>query len=72
MTPEERRADFIDRLLKRFPGTPIAAVDFILAEAVQQISDHQRTGREWIPGSLWDKLTAEAAHRIKTLMGGGA
>lgn len=68
MTPEERRADFIDRLLRRFPDVPIAAVDFILAEAIQQISDHQRKGREWIQGSLWDKLTAEAAVRIKELM----
>lgn len=68
MMPEERRADFINRLLRRFPDTPIAAVNFILAEAITQVSDHQRKGREWIQGSLWDKLTAEAVGRIRELM----
>ena len=69
MTPEERRTDFIDRLQKRFPGTPIAAVNFILDEAIAQVTDHNREGRAWIKGSLWDDLTAEGAYRIGVLKG---
>jgi hypothetical protein len=34
-----------------------------LDEAAAAVREHNRTGREWIPGSLWDTLTSEAAAR---------
>ncbi|MDN8033113.1 hypothetical protein QZN17_31670 [Burkholderia multivorans] len=38
-----------------------------LDEAAAAVGDHVRAGREWIPGSLWDKLTREATARIRAL-----
>jgi hypothetical protein len=32
--------------------------------AVKVITKHNKTGREWMPGSLWDTITNEAASRI--------
>jgi hypothetical protein len=38
-----------------------------LEEAVSVVSDHQRAGREWVTGSLWDTLTNECAGRIRAI-----
>jgi hypothetical protein len=38
-----------------------------LEEAAVAITQHNRRGREWIPGSLWDTLSSEAAARIRAL-----
>lgn len=35
--------------------------------AAKTVADHSKTGREWIPGSLWDTLANEAAGRIRAL-----
>ena len=39
-----------------------------LEDAAAAITQHDRKGREWIPGSLWDTLSNEAAARIRALM----
>lgn len=38
-----------------------------LEEAAAAVEDHQRAGRQWIPESLWGKLSREAAARIRAL-----
>ena len=38
-----------------------------LEEAAAALEDHRRAGREWVPGSLWDTLSREAAARIRAL-----
>lgn len=38
-----------------------------LEEAATAIAQHDRKGREWIPGSLWDTLSNEAAARVRAL-----
>lgn len=42
-----------------------------LKEAAAVVSDHERKGREWIAGSLWDTLANECAARIRALVTGG-
>lgn len=44
-----------------------AARDTALNEAAAALEDHQRRGREWVAGSLWDTLSREAAARIRAL-----
>lgn len=41
--------------------------DKALEEAAEAVKDHNREGREWVPGSLWDTLSNEAAARIRSL-----
>ncbi|MEN5147215.1 hypothetical protein [Brevundimonas diminuta] len=41
--------------------------DTILEMAAKAVEDHQKIGREWIKGSLWDDLTREASARIRAL-----
>ncbi len=38
-----------------------------LEKAVAALEDHRKAGREWVPGSLWDNLSREAAARIRAL-----
>lgn len=38
-----------------------------LEEAAAAIEQHDRAGRDWIPGSLWDSITREASGRIRAL-----
>lgn len=38
-----------------------------LEEAAAAVEDHQRVGRGWVPGSLWDTLSREAAARVRAL-----
>ncbi|OCZ68581.1 hypothetical protein A9G00_24585 [Achromobacter xylosoxidans] len=38
-----------------------------LEKAAAALEDHRRAGREWVPGSLWDTLSREAAARIRAL-----
>lgn len=38
-----------------------------LAEAAAALEAHDRKGREWVPGSLWDTLSREGAARIRAL-----
>lgn len=38
-----------------------------LEKAAAALEDHRRDGREWVPGSLWDTLSREAAARIRAL-----
>lgn len=40
-------------------------------EAARAVEQHDRTSREWIPGSLWDQITREAATRIRALQSNG-
>ena len=39
-----------------------------LEAAIEAVGQHNRKGREWIPGSMWDNLTAEAVGRIRALI----
>ncbi|SPR97391.1 hypothetical protein [Cupriavidus taiwanensis] len=43
------------------------ARDAALDEAATAVEQHDKNGREWVPGSLWDQLTREAAGRIRAL-----
>jgi hypothetical protein len=38
-----------------------------LDEAANAVEQHDRTGREWVLGSLWDTLSREASARIRAL-----
>ena len=40
-----------------------------LDEAVAAVEAHDRRGRDWVPGSLWDNITLDAAARIRALRG---
>lgn len=42
----------------------------VLEEAAKALSDHDKTGREWVRGSLWDTLTNEGCARIRALAEG--
>jgi hypothetical protein len=44
-----------------------AARTAALDEAAAVVREHNREGRGWIPGSLWDTLANEAAARIEAL-----
>ncbi|WP_186058674.1 hypothetical protein [Burkholderia gladioli] len=46
---------------------PVAIHDAALEAAATAVEAHDRDGREWINGSLWDTLTREACARIRTL-----
>lgn len=35
--------------------------------AALAVNDHNREGREWVKGSLWDEITKEASARIRAL-----
>jgi hypothetical protein len=52
-----------DRLRAAVDAARIAALD----EAAAAVRDHNRTGREWVPNSLWGTLSYEAAARIEAL-----
>ena len=39
----------------------------VLEAAAQAVEQHDKEGREWIPGSLWDALSREGAERIRSL-----
>jgi hypothetical protein len=49
-----------------------AARDVVLDKAAAVVADHNREGRGWIPGSLWDTLANEAAARVLALKGRAA
>ncbi|MCZ8411686.1 hypothetical protein O9649_28235 [Achromobacter dolens] len=56
-----------------------AGHDAALEKAAAALEDHRKAGRAWVPGSLWDTLSREAAARIRALKqprapnaGGGA
>ncbi|OAS92982.1 hypothetical protein A6I77_24505 [Achromobacter xylosoxidans] len=38
-----------------------------LEKAAAALEDHRKAGRAWVPGSLWDTLSREAAARIRAL-----
>lgn len=44
-----------------------AAIKSALEAAAKAVEQHDRRGRAWIPGSLWDTLAKEAAGRIRAL-----
>ena len=44
-----------------------AAWNAALDAAADAVTDHQRDGRAWVPGSLWDTLARECAARIRAL-----
>jgi hypothetical protein len=44
--------------------------DNALDEAATVVAQHDREGRGWIPGSLWDTLANEAAARVRALKQG--
>lgn len=35
--------------------------------AAEAVGNHNKTGREWVPGSLWDSITQEAVGRIRAM-----
>lgn len=39
----------------------------VLEEVAAAVENHQRAGRQWIPESLWGRLSGEAAARIRAL-----
>ncbi|MEK7945762.1 hypothetical protein WKR98_13480 [Pigmentiphaga sp. YJ18] len=41
----------------------------VLEEAAAAVEQHDRTGRSWVPDSLWGNITREAAGRIRALKG---
>ncbi|KAK54849.1 hypothetical protein L576_1710 [Bordetella bronchiseptica OSU054] len=41
--------------------------DHALEAAAAAVENHQRAGRQWIPESLWGRLSGEAAARIRAL-----
>lgn len=41
----------------------------VLDQAAAVVRDHNKVGRGWIPGSLWDTLANEAAARVLALKG---
>ncbi|RZS80614.1 hypothetical protein [Pigmentiphaga kullae] len=43
--------------------------DAALEEAAAAVEQHDRTGRSWVPDSLWGNITREAAGRIRALKG---
>lgn len=45
--------------------------DAILEQAAVAVAAHDRTGREWVKGSLWDDITMQAVGRIRALKGQG-
>ncbi|KAK52504.1 hypothetical protein L576_5276, partial [Bordetella bronchiseptica OSU054] len=49
------------------PQASAEARNAALEEAAGALEDHRRAGREWVPGSLWDTLSREAAARIRAL-----
>lgn len=53
------------------PAAPQASAEDVhnaaLEQAAAALEDHRKTGREWVPGSLWDTLSREAAARIRAL-----
>jgi hypothetical protein len=46
-----------------------ACANAALDAATQAVAQHNKTGRQWINGSLWDGLTREASERIRALKG---
>lgn len=64
-----RLADLVFAMLTAAPVRDGGAVDAsaILEMAASAVEDHQKQGREWIKGSLWDDLTREASGRIRAL-----
>lgn len=44
-----------------------ACYNAALEDAAKAVAQHDKTGREWIPDSLWDDLTRECAARIRAL-----
>ena len=38
-----------------------------LERAAEAVGNHNKTGREWVPGSLWDSITQEAVGRIRAM-----
>ena len=66
-------------VLARYGHTPLPMADAApqasaenvrnaaLEEAAAALEDHRKAGREWVPGSLWDTLSREAAARIRAL-----
>ena len=43
--------------------------DAALEEAAAAVEQHDRTGRFWVPDSLWGNITREATGRIRALKG---
>ncbi|WP_338577767.1 hypothetical protein V8J38_02605 [Brevundimonas olei] len=64
-----RIANHVFNCLSAAPAPEGGAVDAdeILEMAAKAVEDHQKFGREWIKGSLWDDLTREASARIRAL-----
>lgn len=55
------------RAPSREPEGGAVDADAILEMAAKAVEDHQKAGREWVKGSLWDDLTREASGRIRAL-----
>ncbi|NYT61281.1 hypothetical protein H0A66_02930 [Alcaligenaceae bacterium] len=73
LSPLPEGLSFLDpRTRKLIQAYALAAYqagrDAGLNDAAAAITDHQREGREWVPGSLWDILQNEAAQRVRSLM----
>lgn len=53
-----------------FRPTAKEIAGIVLEEAAKAFSDHDKAGREWVRGSLWDTLTNEGVARIRALAKG--
>jgi len=51
------------------PADAQAIRNAVLEEAAAAVEQHDRTGRSWVPDSLWGNITREAAGRIRALKG---
>ena len=78
--PEAKEADAIECWNRRVAPVPhthelaSAAASYettirarVIEEAAIALEQHDRMGREWVRGSLWDTLTREGAARIRAL-----
>lgn len=70
---ENHRNDLMDKIVEQ--RTEIAALkrqiatlrDEVIEECRAAYEAHDKTGREWVAGSLWDKLNREGAARVAAL-----
>lgn len=56
-------ASIVMHLIARIETARAAALN----EAAAAVEQHDKTGREWVPGSLWDTISREGAARIRAL-----
>ena len=69
MTRDELLGKALSAYAKAKDAPIMAVIDEVLEACAEEVARHDKKGREWIPGSLWDQLTRESASRIRQLKG---